>query len=86
MTDVGGKKLAAAITHALPPLEKFEFTSNPRLSDPGVQALRKAYKACREHHEHKGFSDERREQAATEIQSVTRGKKCRQGRRGSVCS
>ena len=85
--DSGAKALAAALSKSLPPLEKFEFKGSRSLGDPGVQALREAFRKCREHSA-EDFSEARKEDAATEMQAAFRGKKSRANARrpSAVCS
>ena len=86
--DSGAKALGAAISKALPPLEKFEWKGSSKLGDPGTQALREAFRRCRESTTD-DYSEARKADAATEMQAAFRGKQSRangNARRPSVVS
>jgi len=70
VADKGAKKLAEALSEALPPLEKLLYKGNP-MGEGGAALLRAAYKACRE--KHKEWSVERQNEAASEVQAIHRG-------------
>lgn len=76
ISDKGALKIAAALSTALPPLERLDFKGNP-LQQAGNLALRDAFRACRTAHKGLAWSEERREEAATQIQAVKRGKAAR---------
>ena len=75
--DRGAKKLAEALEKQLPPLEKLEYRGNAPMGEAGLQALRRAYAACRDAHKESGWSEERRNEAAAQIQAIKRGQAVR---------